>query len=69
MKPYSVSVIGTFYSKTRFDDVQKAVDLYGGTFRYGVNALMPVGIKLPSVAEASAALRKAAGCDTYNQGK
>lgn len=49
------------YSKTRSDEIQKAVDLYGGTFRYGVNALMPVGIKLPSVAEASAALRKACG--------
>jgi hypothetical protein len=49
------------YSKTRSDDVQQAVDLYGGTFRYGVNALMPVGIKLPSVAEVGAALRRACG--------
>lgn len=52
------------YSKTRSDDVQKAVDLYGGTFRYGVNALMPVGIKLPSVAEASAALRRVCGLNS-----
>lgn len=52
------------YSKTRSDELQKTVDLYGGTFRYGVNALMPVGIKLPSVAEASEALRRAcAGSD------
>jgi len=52
------------YSKTRSDDVQKTVDLYGGTFRYGVNALMPVGIKLPSVAEASAALRRVCGLNS-----
>jgi hypothetical protein len=32
--------------------------LYGGTIRDGVNALMPVGIKMPSVAEASAEIRK-----------
>lgn len=49
------------YSKTRSDNVQQAVDLYGGTFRYGVNALMPIGTKLPSVAEAGDALRKACG--------
>jgi hypothetical protein len=49
------------YSKTRSEELQKTVDLYGGTFRYGVNALMPVGIKMPSVAEAGEALRKACG--------
>jgi Protein of unknown function (DUF4238) len=51
------------YSKTRSEEVQKSVDLFGGTFRYGINALMPVGIKLPSVAEASAVLRQACGCN------
>jgi len=50
------------YSKTLSDTVQKNVDLFGGSIRYGINALMPVGIQLPSVAEAAAALRKACGC-------
>jgi Protein of unknown function (DUF4238) len=50
------------YSKTLSDAVQKNVDLFGGSIRYGINALMPVGIQLPSVAEAAAALRKACGC-------
>lgn len=49
------------YSKTRSEAVQENVDLYGGSIRYGINALMPVGIRLPSVAEAAAALRKACG--------
>jgi hypothetical protein len=49
------------YSKTRSEEVQRTVDLYGGTFRYGVNALMPVGIKIPSVAEAAEALRRVCG--------
>lgn len=52
------------YSKTRSETVQKNVDLYGGSIRYGINALMPVGIELPSVAEAAAALRNACGCRT-----
>jgi Protein of unknown function (DUF4238) len=56
------------YSKTRSDELQKTVDLYGASFRYGVNALMPVGIKLPSVAEASAALRAACGLSRAPQG-
>jgi hypothetical protein len=49
------------YSRSRSEELQKSVDSYAGSFRYGVNALMPVGIKLPSIAEASAALRKAWG--------
>ena len=51
------------YSKTRSETIQKNVDQFGGSIRYGINALMPVGIKLPSVPEAAAALRKACGCD------
>jgi hypothetical protein len=46
------------YSKTCSEELQKTVDLYDGTIRDGVNALMPVGIKMPSVAEASAEIRK-----------
>jgi hypothetical protein len=37
------------YSKARSDNTQKMVQLYAGTFRYGQNALMPVGLKLPTV--------------------
>jgi len=50
------------YSKVLSDTVQKNVDMFGGSIRYGINALMPVGIQLPSVAEAAAALRKVCGC-------
>lgn len=35
------------YSKTRSREIQERVDQYGGTSRYGVNAFMPLGIKLP----------------------
>jgi len=49
------------YAKTRSDEVQKTVDNYGGTFRYGINAFMPVGIKLPSTAEAREYMRKSFG--------
>jgi len=49
------------YSKTRSDDVRRMVDSFAGMFRYGVNALMPVGLKLPSVAEAREHLRQRFG--------
>lgn len=55
------------YSKTLSEEVRKAVDLYGGSIRYGLNALMPVGLKMPSVPEVSAAIRRA--CDLTRPGK
>jgi hypothetical protein len=55
------------YSKTLSEEVRQAVDLYGGTIRYGVNALMPVDVKMPSVAEASAALRRVCGLKQSQQ--
>ena len=36
------------YSKTYFKDVEEATKLYGGSFRYGVNALVPIGVKMPT---------------------
>ena len=35
------------YSKTLSLGIQQRVDQYGGSARYGVNAFMPLGIKLP----------------------
>jgi len=37
------------YSKTRSDQTQTLVQHCAGTFKYGENSLMPVGIKLPTV--------------------
>jgi len=37
------------YSKSRSDQTQALVQQYAGTFKYGENSLMPVGVKLPSV--------------------
>jgi hypothetical protein len=37
------------YSKTRSEIVRERVNEYGGSVRYGKNALMPVGLKPPSV--------------------
>lgn len=37
------------YSKTLSRTIQEHVDMYGGDRRYGVNAFMPLGIKLPQV--------------------
>ena len=37
------------YSKIRSDQTEALVQRYAGTFRYGENSLMPVGIALPSV--------------------
>jgi hypothetical protein len=48
------------YSKTRSDSTQALVQQYAGTFKYGENSLMPVGIKLPSV---RAFLRQKFGLD------
>jgi hypothetical protein len=36
------------YSKTRSDEVDVAVQKYAGDCRYGVNAFMPIGLKLPT---------------------
>jgi len=36
------------YSRTYSDEVRKTVEQHGGSFRYGVNALMPIGMKLPT---------------------
>jgi len=36
------------YSKTLSSEIQERVDKYGGTSRYGVNAFMPLGIKIPA---------------------
>ncbi len=36
------------YSKTLSSEIQERVDQYGGTSRYGVNAFMPLGIKIPT---------------------
>jgi Protein of unknown function (DUF4238) len=35
------------YSKTPSREIQDRVDQYGGSSRYGVNAFVPVGIKIP----------------------
>jgi hypothetical protein len=48
------------YSKTRSDQTQMLVQQYAGTFKYGVNSLMPVGMKLPSM---RAFLRQRFGLD------
>ncbi|HWY55061.1 MAG TPA: DUF4238 domain-containing protein [Terriglobales bacterium] len=37
------------YSKTRSDQVQALTQQYAGAFRYGINSLVPIGMKLPSV--------------------
>jgi len=39
------------YSKTLSREIQGRVDQYGGTTRYGVNAFMPLGIKVPLARE------------------
>jgi hypothetical protein len=39
------------YSKTLSDGVQSIVQQYAGVFTYGENALLPIGMKLPSVRE------------------
>jgi hypothetical protein len=45
-----ISICDRFvYSKTRSDQIQALVQQCAGTFKYGENSLMPVGIKLPSV--------------------
>ncbi len=36
------------YSKTLSREIQDRVDQYGGSSRYGVNAFMPLGLKLPT---------------------
>jgi hypothetical protein len=36
------------YSKTLSSEIQERVDKYGGTSRYGVNAFMPLGLKIPT---------------------
>ena len=35
------------YSKTRSDSVQAIVQCHAGEVRYGVNALLPIGVKVP----------------------
>ncbi len=40
------------YSRTRSDQVQAAVSQYAGTVRYGINAFLPIGIKLPEARQA-----------------
>jgi len=35
------------YSKTFSSEIQEYVDQYGGSSRYGVNAFMPIGLKMP----------------------
>jgi hypothetical protein len=35
------------YSKTLSHEVQERVERYSGTIRYGVNAFMPLGVKIP----------------------
>jgi hypothetical protein len=35
------------YSKTLSREIQQRVDQYGGSARYGVNAFVPLGIKIP----------------------
>lgn len=37
------------YSRTRSDQVQALTQQYAGAFKYGINSLMPIGMKLPSV--------------------
>lgn len=37
------------YSKTPSSEIQERVDKYAGTSRYGVNAFMPLGLKMPIV--------------------
>jgi hypothetical protein len=37
------------YSKTLSPAIQEHVDKHGGDSRYGVNAFMPLGMKLPQV--------------------
>jgi hypothetical protein len=39
------------YSKSFSAEVDGTVQRYAGAFKYGHNALMPVGMKLPSVRE------------------
>jgi hypothetical protein len=36
------------YSKTYSAQVEQATQAYGGSFRYGVNAFIPVGLKVPT---------------------
>lgn len=51
------------YSKSRTDDIRRMVEQYAGTFRYGQNALMPVGLKLPTM---RGLLRHRFGLDAEN---
>jgi hypothetical protein len=37
------------YTKTRSDRVHDSVRLYAGSFKYGINALLPIGMKMPKV--------------------
>src|SRR2546427_850226 len=39
------------YSRTRSEEIKSLVDTYAGTIKYGVNALMPVGLRMPSLRE------------------
>ena len=39
------------YSKTLSREIQERVDQYGGTSRSGVNAFMPLGLKIPMARE------------------
>ena len=44
-----ISLSDTYvYSKTHSAEVEETTKLYGGSFRYGVNAFMPIGMKLPT---------------------
>jgi hypothetical protein len=36
------------YSKTRSEEIRETVQTHAGTCRYGVNALMPIGLNMPS---------------------
>jgi hypothetical protein len=37
------------YTKTRSERIHESVKLYAGSFKYGINALLPIGMKMPKV--------------------